>query len=72
MDDHLISRGGSHILNIVILKYTEFNIIIYTGQKLLPGQKPPDKKPPIKNSTSYVYIGIFAHILDLLYCLFMG
>jgi hypothetical protein len=28
---------------------------------------PPTKSPPIMKSTSYLYIGIFAHILDLLY-----
>ena len=42
--------------------------IIYMGlgQKP-PGHKRPKKSPPIMKSTSYLYIGIFAHILDLLY-----
>ena len=35
------------------------------GQKS-PEQKLRNKKPPIMKSTSYLYIGIFAHILDLL------
>jgi hypothetical protein len=37
-------------------------------QHLGLGQNPPTKSPPIMKSTSYLYIGIFAHILDLLYC----
>ena len=33
-----------------------------------PDKSPPDIRPLIMNSTSNLYIGIFAHILDLLYC----
>jgi hypothetical protein len=40
---------------------------IWVLDKSSPDKSPPTKSPPIMKSTSYLYIGIFAHILDLLY-----